>query len=357
MADISPTGLPYAGRFWDVPGPGVEAALHFGALHKKYGPIYEWKVMGTTHIWVETDKVARDLFVLRQKNYCDRNALPAAVGVKEDCEILPLSGYSDDFKRHKNFIHSIMRHSHPKQFYGWPVIENKRTLRRLLETPDRWSEHMLVHCARTIASIAWGDAEHGKKLLTIVPELLKAVSPEGPIINKLTFLQNLPAAVSPFKKAEAIRKANMTAAFYEALDDVKAKLEKGDAPNCWSTLWLEGEKGVQASKLDYHEAAYAIGSSSFVAIATIGGPLHSFFLAMCHYPEWLPKLQEEIDRVCGDRIPTVEDMPQLPRLRATVKELLRWRQSTPLGVPHEAIDDDVYEGYLIPKGAMLHANH
>lgn len=37
-------GLPYAGRFWDVPGPGIEAAWHFGDLHKKMGPIYEWKV-------------------------------------------------------------------------------------------------------------------------------------------------------------------------------------------------------------------------------------------------------------------------------------------------------------------------
>lgn len=136
--------------------------------------------MGTTHIWVETDKVARDLFVTRQTKYCDRNELPAALGVKEDCEILPLSGYSEDFKRHKKFIHTIMRHAQPKAFYNWPVVENKRTLRRLLESPDRWSEHMLVHCARTIGSIAWGDPEHGKKLLVVVPDLLKAVSPDGP---------------------------------------------------------------------------------------------------------------------------------------------------------------------------------
>jgi hypothetical protein len=140
------TGLPYAGRFWDVPAEGVKAAWHFGALHKKYGPIYEWKVMGTIHIWVENDKIARDLFVTRQKKYCDRNVLPAAVKVKYGSELLPLMGYGDAFRRYKNFMHMIMRQSNPKQFYGWPVIENKKTLRRLIETPEQWSEHLIVHC-------------------------------------------------------------------------------------------------------------------------------------------------------------------------------------------------------------------
>jgi len=348
-------GLPYAGRFWDVPAPGIEAAWHFGDLHKKMGPIYEWKVMGTIHIWIETDKIAHDLFVTRQRNYCDRNALPAAVGVREGSEILPLMAFGEQFKRYKNFMHLIMRHSSPRSFYGWPTDENKRTLRRILETPEHWSEHMLVHCARTIAGVAWADPEHGSKLLTIIPVILKAVSPAGPIINKLTFLANLPEAISPFKKIERVRKQQMTDAFCEALQDVKNRVEAGDAPDCWSKLWLEKEKGTE--HLDFYEAAHAIGSSSFVAIATIGGPLHAFFTAMCHYPSWQFKVQEELDRVCGNQLPTVADLPRLPHLRATVKEIVRWRQATPLGVPHVAMEDDVYEGYLIPKGAICHANH
>jgi len=253
-------GLPYAGRFWDVPAPGIEAAWHFGDLHKKMGPIYEWKVMGTIHIWIETDKIAHDLFVTRQRNYCDRNALPAAVGVREGSEILPLMAFGEQFKRYKNFMHLIMRHSSPRSFYGWPTDENKRTLRRILETPEHWSEHMLVHCARTIAGVAWADPEHGSKLLTIIPVILKAVSPAGPIINKLTFLANLPEAISPFKKIERVRKQQMTDAFCEALQDVKNRVEAGDAPDCWSKLWLEKEKGTE--HLDFYEAAHAIGSSS-----------------------------------------------------------------------------------------------
>jgi len=351
-------GLPYAGRFWDVPAEGVKAAWHFGALHKKYGPIYEWKVMGTIHIWVETDKIARDLFVTRQRKYCDRNVLPAAVKVKYGSELLPLMGYGDAFRRYKNFMHLIMKQSKPAQFYGYPVLENKKTLRRLIESPEQWSEHMIVHCARTIASVAWGDPAHGTKLLTMVPYLLKTVSPAGPIINKLTFLQNLPESISPFKQEETKQFARVRDAFYEALQDVKDRIAAGTAEDSWSKLWLDGENKEKANiSLNWHEAAHAIGSSSFVAIATIGGPLHCFFTAMCHYPSWQTRVQEEIDRVCGDRLPTVEDMPQLPMLRATVKEILRWRQPTPLGVPHVALEDDVYDGYFIPKDAIVHANH
>lgn len=333
--------------------------------------------MGTIHIWVENDKIARDLFVNRQRKYCDRNVLPAAVKVKYGSELLPLMGYGDAFRRYKNFMHMIMRQSNPKQFYGWPVLENKKTLRRLIESPEQWSEHLIVHCeypfsfatqyqyipdinlgARTIASVAWGDPAHGTKLLTMVPYLLKTVSPAGPIINKLTFLQNLPESISPFKQEENKQFARVQDAFYEALQDVKDRIAAGTAEDSWSKLWLDGESKEKANiTLNWHEAAHAIGSSSFVAIATIGGPLHCFFTAMCHYPSWQTKVQAEIDRVCGDRLPQIEDMPQLPMLRATVKEILRWRQPTPLGVPHVALEDDVYDGYFIPKDAIVHANH
>ncbi|EGP87952.1 unnamed protein product [Zymoseptoria tritici ST99CH_1A5] len=350
-------GIPWIGRFWGIPISGAEAAWHFGDFHKSYGPIYEWLTFGVTHIWIENDKIARDLLVHRGKLYGDRHELPAAVGVKGGSEILPLMGIGENFWRHKNFIHTIMRHSSQAGFWDAPVTENKHTLRRLLDSPDTWSESIITHCARVVATIAWGDPKHGTKLLTVVPQLLKAVSPEGPLPNLLPFLMHLPAAISPFKKAEAERKRIMQEAFYEAQQDVMARMKAGTAGQSWSRIWLENEKGMEKSKLDQHEAAHAVGTNSFVAIATIGSPLHSFFTAICHYPSWLPRIQEEVDRVCGDRLPTMKDIPNLPVVRAVCKETLRWRQPTPLGVPHITTEDDVYDGYFIPKGAMVHANH
>ena len=59
-----------------------------------------------------------------------------------------------------------------------------------------------------------------------------------------------------------------------------------------------------------------------------------FMLAMIAYPEKQKKCQEELERVVGrSRMPTLGDQDSLPYIRATVRELLRWRPVAPLGKP------------------------
>lgn len=69
------------------------------------------------------------------------------------------------------------------------------------------------------------------------------------------------------------------------------------------------------------------------------------------------KAQEEIDRVVGShRLPTFDDRDNLPYVEAVVKECFRWHPIAPMGIPHVSTEDDVCEGYLIPKGAMVIPN-
>ena len=57
-----------------------------------------------------------------------------------------------------------------------------------------------------------------------------------------------------------------------------------------------------------------------------------FMLAMIAYPGKQKKCQEELDRVIGrTRMPTLKDKESLPYIRATVRELFRWRAVTPIG--------------------------
>ncbi|KAL2176116.1 cytochrome P450 [Thermothelomyces heterothallicus CBS 202.75] len=74
--------------------------------------------------------------------------------------------------------------------------------------------------------------------------------------------------------------------------------------------------------------------------------------------EGTAKRRKAVDRVCGDRLPTMADMdnPEAQYLRACVKEILRWMPTATLGVPHAIIRADGYMGYRIPKGASVVLN-
>lgn len=78
---------------------------------------------------------------------------------------------------------------------------------------------------------------------------------------------------------------------------------------------------------------------------------------MMIYPEVQRKAQEEIDRVVGNkRFPRVADRPNLPYMNALISEVLRWHPVSPLGLPHSPSQDQIFEGYRIPKDAILLTN-
>jgi cytochrome P450 len=71
------------------------------------------------------------------------------------------------------------------------------------------------------------------------------------------------------------------------------------------------------------------------------------------------KAQAELDAILGlgpERLPTTADREKLPYVEACWKESLRWHTIAPEGLAHMVRDDDVYEGYHIPKGTFVMPN-
>ncbi|KDN41204.1 hypothetical protein RSAG8_07618, partial [Rhizoctonia solani AG-8 WAC10335] len=81
----------------------------------------------------------------------------------------------------------------------------------------------------------------------------------------------------------------------------------------------------------------------------------TMFGAMVLYLEVALKIQEAADRVLGaaERFPTIHDQEQMPYVRSTLLELLRWQLVNPLAIPHAAMEEDEYKGYHIPKGSIV----
>jgi len=78
---------------------------------------------------------------------------------------------------------------------------------------------------------------------------------------------------------------------------------------------------------------------------------------MALHPDIMRKAQHELDVVTGrDRLPTFEDRPRLPFVDAVCREVSRWQPVVPLAIPHAVTKDDIYEGFLIPKGAIVIGN-
>ncbi|KAG2110341.1 cytochrome P450, partial [Suillus discolor] len=50
-----------------------------------------------------------------------------------------------------------------------------------------------------------------------------------------------------------------------------------------------------------------------------------------------------------DKMPCFDDKASLLYLDAILREVLRWYPHVPLGIPHVGSNNDVYNGYFIPK--------
>ncbi|MDC0667949.1 cytochrome P450 [Nannocystis radixulma] len=74
--------------------------------------------------------------------------------------------------------------------------------------------------------------------------------------------------------------------------------------------------------------------------------------ALAAYPKVAERLHEELDRVLGGRIPTTEDLRQLPYTLQVVKEVLRLYPAAPFYV-RDAVGADTIGGFDVPAGAAV----
>ena len=214
-----------------------------------------------------------------------------------------------------------MDKSSANAFYNYPELESVRLLFELMTDPSRYNHALESFISRVTCRLGWGTAAPSDELKQRARELLIGVSPNGALTNKLGFLKKLPEALVPAKAWEFRRYRTESRLFTILQNEVREKLKKKTAPESWMRHFLENKAATGfASDL---EGAYAVGMHGIAGALTIAAPMQSFCLAMCHYPRYQAILHEEIDRVCGDELPKLSNMPDMPVLRAFIRETMR----------------------------------
>ncbi|KAI9431009.1 cytochrome P450 [Lactarius psammicola] len=165
--------------------------------------------------------------------------------------------------------------------------------------------------------------------------------PGALLINELPFLRHIPAWL-PYISYKPLAKFGHNLGLemvYEPMRFVKESIASGTAREAEETL------------------AGTLGSLYSAGADTAVSSMMTFLIACLLHPDVQKKARDEIDVVVGrERLPAFEDRPRLPFVDAMCKEVLRWRPVVPLGVPHTATEDGVYEGFFIPKGALVVGN-
>jgi hypothetical protein len=82
--------LPFIGRVHDV--PPERTWLHFYKWAKEFGPIYRHELFGTTHVWISSEDIAKDLLAKQGSIFSDRPLINNLPINKTGGEYLPLLG-------------------------------------------------------------------------------------------------------------------------------------------------------------------------------------------------------------------------------------------------------------------------
>ena len=119
----------------------------------------------------------------------------------------------------------------------------------------------------------------------------------------------------------------------------------------------ECEKNEEkAAHLSEDHFVVAIEDMFIAGYETTSTVLRFVIAFLANHSKYQEDSQRQLDEVVGNRMPKLDDRPNLPLVEATIIEALRVGNVVPLAIPHLTITDSTLCGYRVPKGTIVFAN-
>ncbi|KAF8631286.1 hypothetical protein AX15_002609 [Amanita polypyramis BW_CC] len=356
-----PKGYPLIGNALDMP---VEREwLTFAKWGDVWGDICSVMVIGQPIIILNSRRTVHEMLEKKSTIYSDRPVLQMGgelVGWKNTLVLLP---YGDRFRRYRRLFHSLVgSHAIIKTFVPVEEQETRRFLRRVLAKPEDLQTHIRKTAGAIILRISHGYEvkENNDPFVELADKATEqfslATAPGGFLVDFVPALRFVPSWLpgAGFQKKAASWASTLSEMVEQPHNFVKQQIAAGTAASSFSSTLLESKRLSDEEEFDLKWSAASLYAG---AADTTVSAIYSFFLAMTLYPEVAKKAQEEIDSVVGsDRLPTYADREFLPYVDALIKEIFRWNTVVPTAVPHRATQDDIQDGYFIPKGSLVIPN-
>ncbi|QRV97076.1 cytochrome P450 family protein [Ceratobasidium sp. AG-Ba] len=365
-----PNHYPIIGDLLSIPTENQHIGfLEIGKQLKR--SMYCLKAFGATIIVLNSLEDAANLLEKRSSIYSDRT-LPTMVthpSLLNWGAVVALLGYNDRWKKCRKLMHPWLNKKAVEVFYPTQQHQARLLLQRLLLSSDSLNTSDQLDAEFTLATIL-AQSIYGYSVKSLndpfvqnfkiaTDNLAEASLPSNFLVNAFPAMTYIPAwfpGAGWKRTAQEWRKQQeqtVDAWYYWA----KSKILAGEGENSIiSSLMADAkELGLDADEVDDYVKQIAI-TLMIGGIDTSSSAALAFFSAMVQFPEIQAKAQREIDGVtAADRLPTLDDRPQLPYVGRLFEEVLRWCPPVPSGFPHACFKDDLYKRYRIPKGATIHS--
>ncbi|KAF5327469.1 hypothetical protein D9619_004649 [Psilocybe cf. subviscida] len=279
-----------------------------------------------------------------------------------------LMPYGPWWRRHRRLFIEHFNESVLWKYLPLQAKETRAFLNRLLQSPEKFMDHIRGSQGSIIMNVAYGIQITGPDDPYIVnaEESMKGIAiaavPGSFLVDFIPALKYLPSWFpgGGFKKAAAYWAEVNRKVLQLPFNRVRHEMKEGKAgPSLAADLIAalaeeeDALKLAEATRVAQNVAAVTYVAGAFTSVSV----LQQFMLAIAMYPEAQKKAQAELDAVIGPyRLPEFSDRPSLHYVNAMVKEIMRWSLIVPLIMPHVSTEDDVYQGYFIPKGTMVFGN-
>ncbi|OCH86637.1 cytochrome P450 [Obba rivulosa] len=335
-----------------------EAPSAFTRYQRQYGDVMMFRGLGSRVLVLNSLQAINDLLDKRASNYSHRPISISGgelIGFGESMLLLP---YGAEWRAHRKLAHVALN---PTQVKEYQVLQEDIAAwlaKGLLETPEDFVDVVRISAGRLIIAVTYGipasPTQTEASSERFAEAAKKAVIPGYYLCDFLPFLKHAPSWV-PFQRELQEGRQIWYEFLTRPFEHVKSEMATGGVlPSLMRNLLSSPPKDVP----DFERRLMLVGGVMFGAGSeTIYATILALIMAMALNPDKQRLAQAEIDAVIGDdRLPTVEDRPNLPYVNAVIKETMRWQPVNPLGVGRRSAEDDFYNGYYIPKDTIVVPN-
>ncbi|KAF6755378.1 cytochrome P450 [Ephemerocybe angulata] len=363
-----PRGYPGIGNLLDIPTGRSE--VKYSELARRYGDMVYLESLGTKILVISSLKRTTELFEQKSSNYSDRADLPMICGQMGYEAYMSLMRYGSRWRRQRRLTgQSLYNPTAVGRLHGLILDERRVFVQGLLKDPFGLMKSSRSYFTRTILKATYGITPSGDddpfitQPIKTVEGFARAGVPGTFLVDLIPALKYIPEWVPGTGWKKIARDYRETAIESRArpFNLVHDLYRKGIAPHSIASYMIsnlpnEDDPPHEEERLCAQDATAIAYVDPDLSLQSLAAAM-SAILHLAIHPGARKRAQEEIDEVVGcNRLPDFGDRPRLVYISAFLKEVFRMHPSFPLAVPHASVEDDIHDGYFIPKGTIVIGN-